>query len=265
MLLRTTFVLLTVASLVAVSCSEPFELPDPPDTDRLNDAYERPTARIDGDTAGELIERYLVERRRLDAVEDFRVVTDPVDEFTKAINESDDGVAIGDSPVDVDGRTQLSGDCPGWSETDEQGRFDLRFIIDESHLVPIGWGEVDECRGERTVDNEARRYLMTGSISVYAHGLESVENTDKNTMLVAFDLIRYIVHEEPPRSWTGSFRRTEDRIEMLLENDVGASVILFGGLDGQTVGIRAANGTWQCDLEEQICEAEDSSDSSLSY
>ena len=259
-------VALLVTSLATFGCGDgEFELADPPDLRELGDRYERPTARFDADVAAAFIERYIERRKRLRRADDFKSLTDPLQDFSEATSQEEDGtLTIDGSPINVDAVITLSGRCRGWSdEPDERGTFDLRMTVRQTALVPVGWGDVDDCRGQHTLEGETLRYALSGALSVYIPSL--VDSSYPGSLILSYEFSTFDINDDSFAPWEHSFRLIDNTVEMLFYTEDQASLVFSSDAQDTEIRVRAVNGTWLCNAQERQCESDDSPDASFSY
>lgn len=251
--------------LVALIPGCALDLPDPPNLGPLNEEYEHPSAHFGPAFIASMLVGYTREVRRIERTGDFNDVRELAAEFDQSVTVSAGGdeprVRIDDVPVQTDALIHLYSTC---QEDDESGSDDItaQAIARDSKLVPTIWGELRHCRVDRGFDFPTPKTVLWGQISVYIPELMSLEEP---VYLVHYDLDRIEVAGEEVASMTGSVRYTEETIEFLITNPDGESVVAFFEPAPMVVGIRAANGRWQCDLRQRECEGPDSLDALFSF
>jgi hypothetical protein len=249
--------------LIALLPACALEIPEPPDLAPLNEQYENPTADFGPRALPGLLGAYAEQIRELQLTGKLQPVRELAADFENRVDVSDEAgdelVRVDGLPLKTDAVIHLHGRClPG----DESGYDDIvaRAVTRGSELVPTIWGEVRHCRVDSAVDLPVPipETTLWGEASVH---MPAMLNPEKTVYLIQYDFHRVVVNGEERAAASGSVRYVDGTLELLV-NQKGKSVVVFVESHSSTVGIRAANGVWKCDLEKRKCEQPGSSEAS---
>lgn len=257
-----------VSSLMWCSgCIEQVEFPLAPDLSDLVSAYAQPTANLDEATVLEMAQQ------AQSVISSGKVVGD-LAFFTSNLDDIND-VASGVFP---DGREEdiLKGHltiralvdveipCPGWTDdeaSDEAGTLTTKIPFNEDGMGRAFAGDLNNCRVPSSVSG-TYQYLH-GSLAV--HLGPDVDVTDPSTLDVIvrfegdYDLLTDPSGVPDPVDATWDFHAQGDgTLETRLSLSTGDMIIFQQ--DADSVGIRANNGTFLCDLQAKQCLKNDSSE-----
>lgn len=240
-------------------CGEELELPQPPSLDELTHRYDNPTADLTEETADEIVTLFQERRERLHQINDLEVVTGGINEFASAAKYDEDGsIKIDGVPIHTDAVITLSGDCPGWSDDGDDGDFSFQVVVSQSVLIPVFWGQMQNCRTQRVGQDTTTNSSFSAAIEVHAPTVARTSRREQN-ILLAFDFFDMEIDGQELSPWTGNFRLINGVLELLLDTENAGSVVSYGDYNAQSIGVRAANGNWSCTPEERICESQNDS------
>jgi hypothetical protein len=235
------------------ACGAPtIDKPPAPDMSRLVESYDSPDGSFDPNESTELaVAVTLVDSllRQTALREQLVDVLDQVlDQAVELSNEgSDSGLTI-----EADGYMLVTRICAGWGpsagpDRAANGALLVTATFSDSGLDPIVWGSAQSCRYQvDAAEVELQARSSGNAVSVYWG--EAVEQQDlaERALLVALDLDATIDGERLGLSF--DFRSLADgTIEYRIPWRGGSLIADVG--TGDTVTVRAANGTFTCDTE----------------
>jgi len=219
---------------VCAACSEP--LPEPPDTDALEQAYATPTASIAGGDAEQLGPVFETVMTINDLLGRDSVVSDgstnPIDEEDPETGESATDL------LDLKGRgfLRITHVCPGWPSDMERtrettGAIETTVRFDSNGLDGVFWGIADQCKLSK-LENDV---LVDGELTIVRSGLGAIVALDGLISVDSQDIIDGKV--DYSISDTGlDYRHTlGDRGHVLINIDLTG-----------VITVRAVNGVFTC-------------------
>ena len=248
-----------------LSCGGELELQEPPSVDRLRQQFEAPNALVNEQTVEVFLDRFDELREQLRSVDDLSVLTDPIREFADAVEVSPDGtVTIDGAPLRTDAQITVTARCRGWGGGETGGEMTLDLVVQQSVLVPIGWGRLHDCRDVTTRTGRRIQFRMSGEILVYLPNLVE-HSSDEEQILISLDFDVLQVNDTDLAPWSGAFRLTDEAMEVSVTDRQGRSLVVFMVREPQEFGLRAANGTWSCFPDERRCERRDRAGDGFAY
>jgi hypothetical protein len=248
---------LTVASL---ACGAPrIDKPPGPDMSGLVEDYEHPSAAFDpSDAPGVIAAAAAVDG--LLAQTDLRAQL--VDVLNEVIDQTDD-ISEEDGTIDTNGSLELrikangymqvTRVCSGWASTaapdrDANGALLITATFSRSSLDPIVWGSAEACR-YLAADSRIEIDPASDSkdaVSVYWGESVNHQDLEERALLVDLNLVAEVDGERLPLQF--DFRSLSGgTLEYRLVQGQRALVVQVA--DRAAVRVRAANGTFDCDVD----------------
>ena len=158
-------------------------------------------------------------------------------------------------PVRANAVISLQGRCAA-SVDEAQDDIVATAVVRDTQVTPVVWGDLRACA---TPTEQGLVAQLWGAFEVYIPTLLSKRTP---IYLIRYELTRVQVAGLALPGWAGDLRYVGDLLEILVTSPDGYTAVLSGG-PGTRVGVRAANGEWECLLEERRCQAQGSEESFL--
>ena len=241
--------------LGALGCGTPhIDKPSAPDMAPLIAAYEAPDAAFDAGAAGEialaiaLIDELLARTALREQLVD--VLADILSQASDLSDLEGSGV---DFTFEADGYMRITRVCAGWArparpDRDANGALLVTATFSQSGLDPLLWGAAEACRysvGETQIELD-RVGASADAVRVYWGDAPSNRALNERTLLVDLNLAATVDGERLPLDL--DFRSLVDgTLEYRIPRQDGSLIARVGA--GDTVTLRARNGTFDCDRE----------------
>jgi hypothetical protein len=244
----------TLTFLAATACGRDIEKPRAPDMSPLVAAYATPDADFDERTSAALPESVLATLKIVDALDALR---DTVLELQATISPEGEPAAaavdIGGFSVEADGYFRIDRRCNGWSDEsrrEDPGRQAFTVGFSEVGIDPVVWGDSVGCR-ETILGGQV---LLDGSLRIHVGQKEQVlvaieAHVERDQEVILDGGLDFQV------CLPASTTCPAGRIEVLVPTPDDRHLVYFVDAGRLTAGFRAANGTFDCAIEddELVC------------
>lgn len=248
-----------------MSCAETLDVPAAPELDEVLAAYENPSAEVSSAVMAAAGDELLEFREQLEASGIADRILDIIASVQLELDENTDqdgnlvvpGVGALPEPNAV---IAIDHDCPGWEESsadvnaEPSGSVQLNMLLDLGNIVPVVWGDAAQCQFLARVNERTRPYAYDGELAV--HFGEDPVSTGQSLrdLVITFVVSGTLRVEDRDLRIRRSFRLggTED-LEILWELNDGTSFVYLFNREPLAQGVRDANGTFACSLEERQC------------
>ncbi len=259
---------------LAYNCGSALEIPSAPDVKSTAALYDAPTLAFTAQNAAEILDSFTESADQLDRVGRLEPVVKTIFDFDASITATSKGqedvVHIKGIPLQTDAQIDIYGDCPGWPDVSlNVDAFHLIAVAKKSNLIPTLWGDIKACKIALDESIEGlSRAEFSGSVTAYFPGLvlRKKNITKKLVVFIQYAISDSRVNDQKYSPWKSHFRVVEKRYEYLVDLAQQGHVIVFAeDISRLRLGVRAANGTWQCNTEERNCVNADISDLFFSF
>ena len=254
-----------VGLVVAAGCGpDPVVLPTPPmetEMAALVAAYESPTGTFDTTKAEDTLMRAQsrLEELQLDWLPE--LMSDVLARVDSRLDESglsDDPATLTDTDPDrpiIDAYATVHRICRGWVDSAGQpdeasnGSIEITAVVEDGFLSRDVWGTATNCHARMSpVGNVAIDGFLDGTVILH---LEGALTQDVSQARFLFYLTGSMGVASKMASGSFDFRFIEGKIEYRLQQPDGGDIVVIIGVT--TLGVRASNGTFTCDLVTRTC------------
>jgi hypothetical protein len=237
-----------VGLAVAACASQELQLPTPPDHEALRRVYDSPDGTVDARSAAETL---LVAQKALRVLE----LIDAGSLLGRALATLPaqfpaDGLALGTSgSPKASGVVTARRACDGWrSAPGDPGTLDLTAVVRNSVVFGEIWGHASACKQTQTVLRLPIDVSLDGDVAVL---MDDATTTDLSEHRWLVSVSGPITAGELSLKGPTDFRVGRDTLEVRVERADKTSVIVALGATG--FAVRAANGTFGCNLQTYEC------------
>jgi hypothetical protein len=254
-----------VGLVVATGCGpDPVVLPTPPMQAEMNAlvaAYDSPTGTFDTAKAQDTLMRAQarLDELQLDWLPDvMSELLARVDSRLEQSGLTDDPATLTDTDPDrpiIDAYATVHRVCKGWVDDpgtpDEasNGSIEITAVVEDGFLKRDAWGTATSCRTRMVpVGNVAFDGFLDGTVILH---LEGALSQDVSQARFLFYLTGSMGVASKMASGSFDFRFNAGQIEYRLQQPDGGDIVVLIGVT--TLGVRASNGTFTCDLVTRTC------------
>jgi hypothetical protein len=250
---------------MTTSCAETLDIPPAPEFDDVLAAYANPTAEVTAAVMEAVGDELLALRAQLEDSEVFDEILDVIVKVQVELDENTDEngnlviPGLGAVP-DPNAVIEINHNCPGWdpsladNNAETSGSVELTMVLEVGNIRPVVWGEAMQCQFLATVGQRALQSKYDGGVAVhFGEGPVSTSEPLRN-LEITFVLLGTLEVEGKELPIRRSFRLRDGAVlEILWELANGTNFVYLFNLETLGQGIRDANGTLACDLEERQC------------
>ena len=262
---------LAALAVVPACRKETIDKPDAPPMADVLDAFASPTGTFDAATAAAV-------RQSIDDAASGLLGAGVTDRIVSAI---DDAVrqaqssgksttkagSVAPRAFSGDGFGRVTRLCDGWAaepvpDDPANGHLVLTFTFDVTHLDPVIWGNADRCL--YTIGGKRLRLDRGPSpddLRLYVGERTTVEALATTPLVLALDVAATIDDKPVTSKLAVRFVYKAALLEVLVPVTDGSVVVTVSGTNVQ--GVRAKNGTFQCDVATRRCTGGASGDVTL--
>lgn len=251
-------------ALVAGCGPDPVVLPTPPmqaEMAALVASYDSPTGTFDTTKAEDTLMRAQARLAELQLdwlPELMSEVLARIDNRLDQNGLSGDPATLTDTDPDrpiIDAYATVHRVCKGWVDTAGQpdeatnGSIDITAVVEDGWLNRDAWGTATNCQARMSpVGNVALDAFLDGTVILH---LEGALTQDVSQARFLFYLTGSMGVASKMASGSFDFRFVAGMIEYRLQQPDGGYIVVMVGVT--TLGVRASNGTFSCDLVTRTC------------
>jgi hypothetical protein len=249
-------------ALASSACAD-VDIPQPPDMSSVVDAFQQPTAVLNGDQLQAVIVDSTAQREIIDRLGSLEAIIsaatagiarEPLDPLDVSEPErSTRKVLSFELSGEVGGRIRRV--CGGWDDAQQpdrakNGEMRLQFTATESGVGRVIWGDLEQCR--ITIPRSETRVQLDGEIQIYlvrARGFEFGSD-----YIVRLDA-SVAIDPQPPTQLALEFRLIGSRAVVIRVERPDGHLLYYGTANLTQPQLRDRDDTWACDLEAKTCES----------
>lgn len=248
-----------------MSCADTLDFPAAPELDDTVAAYAQPTAELSSAVMAAVGDELLELRELLEDSAALQQLLEVIVSVQVELEQNTDeegnlvvpGIGAFQDPNAV---IEITHDCPGWessnldSTADSSGSVQLNMLLERGNILPVVWGEATQCQFLGTIDQRTLPSSYDGEVAVHFGEAPVPTDGPLRDLVITFVLSGTLGVEGRALPVQRSFRLGgQGDLEILWELDDGTRFVYLFNREPLSQGIRDANGTYACSLEERQC------------
>ena len=250
---------------MTMSCAETLDVPAAPELDDVITAFANPTAEVNSAVMAGVGDELLALREQL---EDSPVIEQILGVIVNVQAELDQNTdqdgnlvvpGLGTFP-DPNAVIEINHNCPGWDPSaaddnaETSGSVRLNMVLELGNILPVVWGEAEQCQFLATIGDRALQSSYDGEVAVQFGQRPVSTDESLRDLVITFVLSGTLGAEDRELGIRRSFQLgAQGDLEILWELEDGTSFVYLFNRKPLAQGIRDANGTYACSLEEREC------------
>lgn len=234
------------------ACS-PFEVPEGPDMDALEEKYDEPKGQLSSEHVEELVDEAREAVDRLQKLGGFQFVTETLKKVHDVLHDTSD--QDGDGVLPLKGSAHVRLICPGLeskaSTEKGNGSLEFRVAFEDSVVQKVIWGTFDDCQ----MYAYDTGITLNGTIDISLGKHQPL--TDLGLEIILIRLDGDVAFEGKTAPLLHDFRLVGDQIEQRVTTEGGDVIFFFSAslLNKQlgSAGVRTAVGSFCCYFTERAC------------